>query len=91
MISKNTVKSFIVQGACSQKVLRLNFHNFLCNITIFRKLPFTKHSEEELSCYFLRNSKTKIPLKFLRKDCFQNKSKFIIEDQFTEHTNITTL
>jgi hypothetical protein len=26
----------------------------------------------------------------IRKDCFQNKSKFITEDQFTEHMNITT-
>ncbi len=24
-----------------------------------------------------------------RKDCFQNKSKFISEDQFTKHLNIT--
>jgi len=24
-----------------------------------------------------------------RKDCFQNKSKFITEDQFTKHKNIT--
>jgi hypothetical protein len=26
----------------------------------------------------------------IRKDCFQNKSKFITKDQFTEHMNITT-
>ncbi len=25
----------------------------------------------------------------IRKDCFQNKSKFITEDQFTKHMNIT--
>jgi hypothetical protein len=25
----------------------------------------------------------------LRKDCFQNKSKFITEDHFTKHMNIT--
>ncbi len=26
---------------------------------------------------------------FIRKDCFQNKSKFITEDHFTKHMNIT--
>ncbi len=26
----------------------------------------------------------------IRKDCFQNKSKFITEDKFTERVNITT-
>ncbi len=26
-----------------------------------------------------------------RKDCFQNKSKFITEDHFTKHMNITTI
>ncbi len=25
----------------------------------------------------------------IRKDCFQDKSKFSTEDQFTEHMNIT--
>jgi hypothetical protein len=25
----------------------------------------------------------------IRKDCFQNKSKFITEDQFIKHMNIT--
>ncbi len=25
----------------------------------------------------------------MRKDCFQNKSKFITEDHFTKHMNIT--
>ncbi len=26
---------------------------------------------------------------YMRKDCFQNKSKFITEDHFTKHMNIT--
>ncbi len=26
----------------------------------------------------------------IRKDCFQNKSEFIIEEHFTEHMNIPT-
>ncbi len=28
-------------------------------------------------------------LRFIRKDCFQNKSKFITEDHFVKHANIT--
>ncbi len=27
----------------------------------------------------------------IRKDCFQNKSKLITEDQFVQHMNITTI
>ncbi len=27
--------------------------------------------------------------KFTRKDCFQNKSKFITEDHFIKHMNVT--
>jgi len=28
-------------------------------------------------------------ISFIRKDCFQNKSKFITDNQFTKHVNIT--
>jgi len=31
----------------------------------------------------------KVDLNSMRKDCFQNKSKFITEDHFTKHMNIT--
>jgi hypothetical protein len=30
-----------------------------------------------------------VDLNSMRKDCFQNKSKFITEDHFTKHMNIT--
>jgi hypothetical protein len=35
-------------------------------------------------------SERKLQKIFIRKYCFQNKSKFITEDQFAEHMNITT-
>jgi hypothetical protein len=31
-----------------------------------------------------------LALNLIRKDCFQNKSKFINEDHFTKHMNITS-
>ncbi len=45
-------------------------------------------NSEEAGRNFLRTS-SNIFNSYIRKDCWQNKSKFISEDHFTKHMNIT--
>jgi len=46
----------------------------------FHKFDITQKSEKHSKMLIYFN---------IRKDCFQNKSKFITEGHFTKHTNIT--
>ncbi len=52
----DTIEMRQTQGAYSPNYLKTIFEDFFRQITFFRKLVFTKYSQVELSCIFLKEN-----------------------------------